>query len=105
MVLNIIIPILVVIGVIYIFNPYISQRWRTTRERWTTRERSHGYPFYWMMRFGDKDSSYDFDADQCGCASPGPFACGEKTCTSMHRDLYNRPAKAVCNVKNIIYIE
>lgn len=107
MAFSIIITIIAMIGVVWIFNPYLAHRWRSTRERWTTRERSHGHPFYWMMRFGDKDSAYDFDADQ-GCtrtASPGPLACGEKTCTSMHRDLYNRPAKAVCNVKNIIYIE
>lgn len=110
MALSIIVTILVLISVVWIFNPYLAHRWRSTRERWTTRERSHGYPFYWMMRFGDKDSAYDFDADQgCpGCTPPatrGPKACGAKTCTSMHRDLYNRPAKAECNVNNIIYIE
>ena len=110
MALQILITLLLVVGVVWVFNPYMAHRWRTDVERWTTRERSHGHPFYWMMRYGDRDSAYDFDAAQgCpGCtptASPGPLACGSKTCTSMHRDLYNRPAKQVCDVKNIIYIQ
>ena len=101
--LNLLTILMLVVGVVWIFNPYLAHRWRSTKERWTTRQRSHGYPFYWMMRYGDKDSAYDHDADQCGCTPA--VSCGAKTCTSMHRRLYNRPSKAECNVKNIIYIE
>lgn len=56
-------------------------RWRTSAERWTTRERSHGHPFYWLMRYTGWGKRY-------------------------HHRLYNRPHhKAAYNVKNIIYIE
>ena len=86
--------LLVIVGVVWIFNPYMAHRWRTCVERWTTRERSHGHPFYWLMRYGDKDSAYDHDADW-----------QSKSYIGMHKNLYNRPAKQECNVKNVIYIE
>lgn len=33
-----------------LFNPYGAQRWRTTLERWTARDRSHGWPYYWTFK-------------------------------------------------------
>jgi hypothetical protein len=96
--LQIIITLLIVLGTVWIFNPYMAHRWRTDVERWTTRERSHGHPFYWLMRFGDKTSAYDFDAGCDGACPGGGIAC-------KHRDVYNRPAKMTCDTKNVIYVQ
>ncbi len=40
----------------WIFNPYKTFKPATKQsvgcvEKWTTRERSHGYPYYWKLRF------------------------------------------------------
>lgn len=93
---------IVLVGVAWIFNPYLAPRWRTNAERWTTRERSHGHPFYWMLRFGDKDSVYDYDYPGCNKA----VGCGGlSACKAQHQNVYNRPTKVEYNVKNVIYIE
>lgn len=75
-----IIPLLITVGVYWLFNPYLAHRWRTCGERWSTRERSHGHPFYWMMRYNPDWIKY-------------------------HHLAYNRPYKAQCNVKNVMYVE
>lgn len=100
---SVILILTLVFGIVWMFNPYMASRWRTDVERWTTRERSYGHPFYWKMRYADKDSAYDHDADP-GCSSSG-VSCGNRSCKSMHNNLYNRPTKIIRRVKNIIYVE
>ena len=80
MALNIFLPIFITIGLFLIFNPYRALRWRTNDERWTTRERSYGHPFYMRMRFDPEE-------------------------TKNHVKLYNTPYKIERSVKNVIYVE
>ena len=50
MVLQLAIPIIIVISLFTIFNPYMAFTPRSACERWQTRERSYGHPFYWKMK-------------------------------------------------------
>jgi hypothetical protein len=61
---------------VYVFSPYVAQRWRTDVERWSTRERSFGHPYYQRLK-------------DCG------FTEGE----------YGRRAKQMKVCKNVILIE
>lgn len=92
MLLHIAVTLIFIVGTIWVFNPYMSHQWRSSKERWTTRERSHGHPFYWKIRYGKKSSPYDYDA---GC--DGICYGGE--------NLANRPRKMQYTVKNVDYIE
>ncbi len=67
--------IIIVLTVVLLFEPY-----RTDEERWTTRERSYGYPFYWRMQYDESE-------------------------LKNHSKLYNRPYKIERTVKNVIYVE
>lgn len=104
MAIQIVVTILIIIGVAWLFNPYMAQRWRTTRERWTTRERSHGHPFYWRMRYADPDR-WPYNDEDAGCPGGSCDQFPKHIYTQHHRDLYNRPAKMQCNSKNVIYIQ
>lgn len=73
--------LIVVIGIYYIFNPYLAGKWRTNEELWKTREQSHGWPFYSQLL---NDPQF------------------RKTNTSC---LTNTPCKVERRVGNIIYIE
>lgn len=78
--ISILLPLILTIGLVLIFNPYRALRWRTDEERWTARERSHGHPFYMRMRFDPHE-------------------------TKNHSKLYNTPYKVERAVKNVIYVE
>lgn len=49
--LSLIIPITIVIISYWIFNPYMSFVPKDNFERWTTNERSYGWPYYWKMKY------------------------------------------------------
>ena len=79
---TVIIPIVILLTLCWVFNPYMAHRERTVCERWQTRERSYGHPLYWKIRY-----------------LPGGW--GE-----AHRlNLFNRPCKKRCYIKNVMYIE
>ena len=67
-----------------VFAPYKAHRWRTDLERWTTRDRSHGWPFYYNLQFGP-----DGWSDQ----------------NERHHYTYNRPCKMTRTCKNVIIVE
>lgn len=73
--------LVIVVIIIWIFNPYMSYIWRSACERWHTRERSYGHPFYSMIK--------------------------ERRCIPqpLLNELYNRTCKKTCYKKNVIYIE
>ena len=70
-----------ILGAMYaIFNPYLAFKPKTLCEKWTTRERSHGHPYYWKMRY----------------------------CPEMyvhHPDVYNRRMKQRCYSRTTMYLE
>lgn len=67
-------------GVYMIFNPYLSFKPKTEIERWTTRERSYGHPYYFKLRY-----------------SPDQYI--------HHSDVYNRPSKQRCYPRTTMYLE
>lgn len=79
--MGLVIPILIILVVVWIFNPYVGWKWRTNEELWKTREASFGWPFYWKMQ-NDPE------------AKRKNYSC-----------LTNSPCKVERVVKNIIYIE
>ncbi len=81
--LTILLPIIILITVFYIFNPYVAWCWRSNEELWRTRERSFGWPFYWRMQPGnDPESQKKY------------FSC-----------LKNPVCKVERLVNNVIYVE
>ena len=72
--------VFLLVGIFLLFNPYKALRWRTDEERWSTRERSYGHPFYMRMRFDPEE-------------------------IKNHAKLYNRPYKMERTVKNVMYVE
>ncbi len=67
-------------GIYMLFNPYMSFKPKNCIEKWTTRERSYGHPYYWKMRY-----------------------CPEMNI--HHPDVYNRPLKERCYNRNVMYVE
>lgn len=67
-------------GMYAIFNPYLAFKPKTLCEKWTTRERSHGHPYYWKMRYNPNNYVH-------------------------HPDVYNRPLKQRCYPRTTMYLE
>lgn len=70
----------IILGCYAIFNPYLSFVPKDCVEKWTTRERSHGHPYYWKMRYQPEQYIH-------------------------HTDVYNRPLKQRCYLRTTMYIE
>ena len=68
------------VGLYYVFNPYMWFSPRSNEELWKTRERSYGHPYYWKMRYDPKMYVH-------------------------HVDAYNRHPKMRYNYRNVMYIE
>ncbi len=43
--------VIVALVTAWIFNPMSAFKPKNCVEQWTTRERSHGHPYYWKLRF------------------------------------------------------
>lgn len=84
----------VIIAIVWIFNPYKGGGWRSKAELWKTNERSHGYPLYFKMQYGEK----------CGALS-GCEGCVSEGWVERHPEAYNRRPKTITRSENIIYVE
>lgn len=81
-----IVVISVVMAVAFLFNPYGAQRRRTTVERWTARDRSHGWPYYWKFK-------------------QHMARCPKDTSGVLEARAYNRHGRGTRVCSNIIYLE
>ena len=106
------IPLIIVVIVGLIFNPYLAFEPKDMLEQWTTRERSFGHPYYWRMRYcPGKQSDDDYPLklgwknnehyDWCGAYSKD---CDDNY-YEHHQDAYNLFPKKRSFAKNIMYIE
>ena len=107
-------PLAIGLGIVLIFNPLSAFQPRNEIERWTTRERSFGYPYYWKMRYCTSGTlkngvpSLGWNNNNrfpwCGDGNKGPEDTkGEYY--PHHPDVYNRSMKKRCFIKNVMYIE
>lgn len=92
-----IILLVVVLATAYVFSPYFALRPRTSEERWTTRERSYGHPYYWKLRYGEHCDEKCDPGNSDGCKPEG--------WSERHHEAYNRRNKIVRTCKNVVYIE
>ena len=67
-------------GMYAIFNPYLAFKPKTSCEKWTTRERSYGHPYYFKLKYEPKNYVH-------------------------HPDVYNRSMKQRCYSRTTMYLE
>jgi len=106
------IPLIVLIIAGLVFNPYMAHEPRDMLERWTTRERSFGHPYYWRMRFCAGEQSVDDNPISLSWGNNERFKwcsaysndCGDNY-FEHHPDVYNKSTNRRGFAKNIMYIE
>lgn len=80
MVAPFIVPLFILGCVCYLFNPYMSFIPKSEIDLWKTRERSHGHPYYYKLRYNPQEYK-------------------------NHSNVYNRPIKHRYFHRNVMYIE
>lgn len=106
------IPLIVILITGLILNPYMSHKPRDMLERWTTRERSFGHPYYWRMRYcAGKQFNDDYplhlswlNNERFKWCSAYSNDCGDNY-FDHHTDVHNKLARGRGFTKNIMYIE
>ncbi len=106
------IPLIIILITGLIFNPYLAHESRDTLERWTTRERSFGHPYYWRMRYCAGKKSKDDNPISLSWNNNNKFNwCSEYSKDhgdnyfEHHSDVYNKSFFRRGFSKNIMYIE
>lgn len=88
--------VVLIIGIYWIFKPYKGEGWRSNAELWKTNTRSHGWPYYYKMLYGER----------CGMEGcPGCKGCRSEGWVEEHEKAFNRRHKDIIRSCNIIYVE
>lgn len=106
------IPLIIIVIAGLIFNPYLSHKPKNILERWSTRERSFGHPYYWRMRYCAGKQSDSDNPLHLGWLNNERYEwCKDysKDCKdnylNRHQDVYNRFPNRRGFIKNVMYIE
>ena len=93
------IAISIILATIWIFNPYRQYNWRNCVERWTAREKSHGHPYYWKLRFQPDPKGKDWYHPY--------YSSWKDESADVNQDTYNRfdTHAPIRNWKNVILLQ